>query len=252
GPKNMTVTLKKIVFNGIVNLSDGVTLDMVKIKAETFMMGSPSEEQGRENDEAQHRVTLTRDYWLGKLEVTQAQWQAVMGNNPSYFKGDSRPVEKVSWNEAKEFCNKLNTIYSGKLPDGYKFDLPTEAQWEYAARGGNMSRNYKYSGSNNIDEVAWYKNNSGSKTHEVGGKVPNELGLYDMSGNVWEWCSDWYGSYNGDAVDPVGPSSGSRRVCHGGGWSYNAISCRSAERSYSDPGNRFNHLGFRLALVRAD
>ncbi|MBQ4328132.1 MAG: SUMF1/EgtB/PvdO family nonheme iron enzyme [Lentisphaeria bacterium] len=255
GPRKMTVALKKQEFTKID--CNGVTLEMVKIKAGTFTMGSPAGELGRSNDEQQHQVTLTQDYWLGKFEVTQTQWQALMGNNPSNYKGDDRPVEQVSWNDAKEFCNKLNTIYAGKLPAGYKFDLPTEAQWEYACRAGtttalNNGKNLtdeKYN-CENLAEVAWYDyQNKENQTHPIGQKRPNNWGLYDMHGNVWEWCRDWYGSYNGDAVDPVGPSSGSFRVIRGGSWNYFARNCRSADRSYDSPGNRNNDLGFRLALV---
>ncbi len=278
GPKKMTVALKKQEFTKID--CNGVVLEMVKIKAGSFTMGSSSGEQGHDNDETQHRVTLTRDYWLGKFEVTQAQWKAVMGNNPSYFKSDDRPVEQVSWNDAKEFCNKLNTIYAGKLPAGYKFDLPTEAQWEYACRAGtttslNIGEDMRIFGINNspnLDKVGWYGGNCGQGfdltsgydisgweekqysdqkggTHPVGKKLPNKWGLYDMHGNVWEWCSDWYGSYNGDAVDPVGPSSGSDRVGRGGSWYGNARYCRSARRGCYSPGIRYDNLGFRLALV---
>ncbi|MBR7143835.1 MAG: SUMF1/EgtB/PvdO family nonheme iron enzyme, partial [Lentisphaeria bacterium] len=259
GPKNMTVALEKVVFNGIVDLPYGVTLEMVKIKAGSFTMGSPSGEQGRDSNEVQHRVTLTRNYWLGKFEVTEAQWQAVMGNNPSYYKGDDRPVVNVSWDAAKEFCNKLNKEYADKLPSGYKFDLPTEAQWEYACRAGtttalnNGTNLTSTDGScSNLNEVGWYCNNYGSGGHKtVGQKRPNNWGLYDMHGNVWEWCRDWYGSYNGDAVDPVGPSSGLDRVSRGGSWCGYASVCRSAYRSYSSPSSGFSDyvIGFRLALV---
>ena len=226
-------------------LADGETLDMVKIKAGSFTMGDAL---GVE-DETPHRVTITKDYYLGKMEVTQAQWRAVMGNDPSYFKGDKLPVENVSWNDAMEFCDKLNSM--GKAPTGYKFTLPTEAQWEYAARGGKESRGYKYSGSNDIGDVGWYGNNSGHKTHEVATKKPNELGLYDMSGNVWEWCLDWYGVYRGDAVDPQVSSSPLRsyRVFRGGSWSDATRMCRSAFRFYSVPDYQYDSLGFRLALV---
>ena len=229
------------------SLANGVTLDMVIIEGGTFTMGDAS---GVE-DETPHRVIITKDYYLGKTEVTQAQWRAVMGNDPSHFEGDNRPMENVSWNDAMEFCDKLNSM--GKAPKGYKFTLPTEAQWEYAARGGNGSRGYKYSGSNDIGDVAWYgyEDNSGRKTHEVAMKKPNELGIYDMSGNVWEWCLDWYGAYHGDAVDPQGASSSlrSHRVFRGGSWGDGARMCRSAYRGSIVPGYRSSILGFRLALV---
>jgi len=255
GPKKMTVALKKQEFAKID--CNGVVLEMVKIKAGTFMMGSPEGELGRSGDETQHQVTLTKDYWLGKFEVTQAQWQAVMSNNPSHFKGDNRPVECVRWNEAKEFCDKLNEKCAGKLPAGYKFDLPTEAQWEYACRAGtttalNNGKNLtdeKYN-CENLAEVAWYDyQNKENQTHQVGQKRPNNWGLYDMHGNVWEWCRDRYGSYSGDETDPVGPSSGSGRVVRGGSWGDGAQLCRSANRSNCDPADRSDDLGFRLALV---
>ena len=226
-----------------INLANGVTLDMVIINAGSFTMGDAS---GNEY-ETPHRVTITRDYYLGRTEVTQAQWRAVMGNNPSVFKGDNLPVENVSWNDAMEFCDKLNIL--GKAPEGYKFALPTEAQWEYAARGGKENHGYQYSGGNDIGDVAWYEYNSGSKTHKVATKKPNELGLYDMSGNVLELCLDWYGANRGDAVDPQGPSSGSRRVYRGGSWDFSAFFCRSARRLNCPPVYRNNILGFRLALV---
>ncbi|MBO5694650.1 MAG: SUMF1/EgtB/PvdO family nonheme iron enzyme, partial [Lentisphaeria bacterium] len=176
-----------------------------------------------------------KDYYIGKYEVTQAQWQAVMGNNPSYFKGADRPVENVNWYDAMRFCNKLN--YLGLAPRGYEFTLPTEAQWEYAARGGNESKGYKYSGSNDVDEVAWYEKNSGGQTHPVGEKKPNELGLYDMSGNVCEWCLDADGPY---------------RILRGGSLCYDAYSCRVACRSDRPDGRSYSYgssSGFRLALV---
>ena len=221
--------------NGVVTLPGGVQLKMVKIDAGTFKRG-------------EHQVTLTKPYYLGETEVTQAQWRAVMGNNPSRFQGDSRPVEQVSWNDAMEFCKKLNE--SGKAPAGWKFMLPTEAQWEFAARGGNRSRGYTYSGSNDVGDVAWYTRNSGNETHAVRQKGANELGLYDMSGNVWEWCLDVTGCYRSGAVtDPQGPDSGSWRVARGGSWIHDAQHCRSARRPGSDPGNRRYNFGFRLALV---
>ncbi|MBE6408527.1 MAG: formylglycine-generating enzyme family protein [Lentisphaerae bacterium] len=174
-----------------------------------------------------------KDCYIGKYEVTQAQWKAVMGNNPAYFKGADRPVEMVSWNDAMEFCKRLND--AGLAPAGYKFSLPTEAQWEFAARGGNKSKGYEYSGSNDINEVAWHDGNSDNITHhDVGTKKPNELGLYDMSGNVMEWCLDTDGSY---------------RVLRGGSWNLNAISCLVAFRCRNDPDYRRDFSGFRLALV---
>ena len=216
--------------------------NMVKVEAGRFDM----EKERMSTDGSKIRVTLTKDYWIGKYEVTQKQYEAVMGNNPSEFKGDNRPVENVSWNDAKAFCDKLNELYRDKLPAGYRFDLPTEAQWEFAARGGNKSKGYKYSGSDDIDDIAWYNYyNSGDQTHDVGQKRPNELGLYDMSGNVWEWCSDWSDSYSGDAVtDPTGPQKGSSRVLRGG--------YRVAYRDSDYPDNRRNYYGFRLALVPID
>ncbi|MBQ7401833.1 MAG: formylglycine-generating enzyme family protein [Lentisphaeria bacterium] len=242
-----------------LTLPQGVKLEMVKITAGSFTMGSPAGELGRENDEAQHQVTLTKDYWLGKYEVTQAQWKAVMGSNPSTFIGDNLPVECVIWHDAKEFCKKLNEIYADKLPAGYQFDLPTEAQWEYACRAGtttdlNNGKNLTSVRGEcyNLNEVAWYTKNSGDATHEVGQKRANAWGLYDMHGNVLEWCRDWYGAYPGRSVtDPVGPSSGSERVLRGGGRDFYAFCCRSADRHGVDPAFRFGSdgLGFRLALV---
>lgn len=261
----------------------GIPLEMVAIKAGSFIMGSPENELGRSNDEVQHRVTLTKDYWLGKFQVTQAQYKAVMKCDPSRFKGDDRPVEQVSWHEAKLFCNKLNKIYSGILPAGYKFDLPTEAQWEYACRAGTTtslnsgeSLTDKEFSCNNLAEVAWYFYKGEAKeTQPVGLKQPNNWGLYDMHGNVWEWCRDWYGNYLGslqyldmniemvlkrfqkkrssnsflNTVDPEGPDCGSGRVHRGGSWDYLAKRCRSASRCNSRPNARNCYLGFRLALV---
>ena len=240
-PKKVTVALENQELAKID--CNGVLLEMVKIKAGTFTMGSPEGELGRSRDETQHQVTLTKDYWLGKFEVTQAQYEAIMGNNPSYFKGGNRPVEEVSWEDAKEFCNKLNERYAGKLPTGYRFDLPTEAQWEYACRAGTTTA--LNNGTNltsekgecsNLNEVGWYKNNHGSGGHKaVGQKRPNNWGLYDMHGNVMEWCRDWRTFYTGDATDPTGPASGSRRVNRGGSWDDYASGCRSACRGSLSP-----------------
>ena len=215
------------------------------VEGGTFTMGATAEQGGdaRSDEKPAHQVTLS-DYYIGKYEVTQEEWQAVMGKNPSAFKGNNNPVEKVSWDDCQKFIKKLNQL------TGLKFALPTEAQWEYAARGGNQSKGYKYSGSNNIDDVAWYDSNSGNKTHSVGTKAPNELGLFDMSGNVWEWCSDRYGSYSSSAqTNPVGPSSGYNRVLRGGSWNNLAWRCRVSFRYYNYPSNRNYYIGFRVVLV---
>ena len=226
-------------------------------------MGSPAGETGRYDNETQHQVILTRDFYLGKFEVTQAQWKAVMGNNPypSKFIGDNRPVEKVSWNDAKEFCNKLNDKYAGKLPAGYKFDLPTEAQWEYACRAGTTTA-FSY-GKASDPYIMNFDGNSQlgggtegiyrGETVDVGSLgYRNAFGLYDMHGNVYEWCRDWYADYpNRSVTDPVGPSSGSYHVYRGGSWDNYAKLCRSAYRRSDSPGVRNSYLGFRLALVPA-
>ena len=225
--------------NITIPVMDGISIDMVRVEAGTFTMG----EMKNLYEKPTHRVTLTNDYYIGKYEVTQALWKAVMGNNPSNFKGDNLPVEIVSWDDCQKFLSKLNRI------TGKTFRLPTEAEWEYAARGGNKSRGYQYSGSNNLLDVAWFWDNSGHKTHAVGTKQANELGIYDMSGNVWEWCQDWYGKYNSSSqVNPTGANSGSFRVFRGGGWSCNDVGCRSSYRCYRSPDIRDDDLGLRLVL----
>ena len=227
-----------------IPVKKGISIDMVRVEAGPFTMGATQEMKDPWDDEKPaHQVTLTNDYYIGKYEVTQALWQAVMGNNPSGFKGDNLPVEKVSWNDCQEFISKLNRI------TGKTFRLPTEAEWEYAARGGKKSRGYQYSGSNNISDVAWYGDNSGSKTHAVGSKQANELGIYDMSGNVWEWCQDWYEDYSSSSqTNPTGATSGSYRVFRGGGWMHTAWYCRSSYRNCNSPDYRSSFLGLRLVL----
>ena len=227
-----------------IPVKNGITIDMVKVEAGTFMMGATSEMQDPWNDEKPvHQVTLTNDYYMGKYEVTQSLWQTVMGSNPSNFKGDNLPVERVSWNDSQEFINKLNSM------TGRKFRLPTEAEWEYAARGGKKSRGYQYSGSRKISDVAWYRYNSRSNTHPVGTKLVNELGIYDMSGNVCEWCQDWYGPYsNSSQTNPTGADSGNGRVCRGGSWNYDAGRCCSSSRSNITAGYRDGCHGLRLVL----
>ena len=239
---------------------NGVSFNMIKVDGGTFMMGATDDDTEAYDDEKpRHSVTLS-DYWICETEVTQALWQAVMGGNPSYFRDGNLPVDKVSWFDCDTFITKLNQL------TGESFRLPTESEWEYAARGGNKSLGYKYSGSNNLDDVAWYWRNSGDsylsgeysedtvihngcRTHPVKKKSPNELGLYDMSGNVWEWCSDWYDSYSSNALtDPHGPTTGSSRVCRGGSWICVAGYCRVSLRSWCAPVTINRNNGFRLAL----
>ena len=223
------------------NLGD---IEMVYVKGGTFTMGATAEQRSDADDDEKptHSVTLS-DYYIGKYEVTQAQWRAIMGSNPSHFTGDNNPVEQVSWEDVQKFIKKLNK------KTGKKFRLPTEAEWEYAARGGNKSKGYKYSGSNNISEVAWYDDiSSNMHTHPVGQKSPNELGIYDMSGNVYEWCQDWSGSYSSSSqTNPTGPSSGYSRVLRSGEWSLLAEFCRVSDRNHGHPGTRSDLYGFRLA-----
>lgn len=237
-------TLSQQIFSKTYT-ANGVSFDMMMVKAGTFTMGAKSEMKDLEPDEKPtHQVTLTNDYYIGKTEVTQALWMAVMGNNPSYFIGDNLPVESVSWNDCQKFISKLNSL------TGQNFRLPTEAEWEFAARGGNNSNHYQYSGSNELGDVAWYVGNSGDTTHVVATKQPNELGIYDMSGNVWEWCSDWFGNYSSSSLtNPTGPNSGSYRVLRGGGWSSLARNCRSSYRHGVAPGNGSLDDGLRLVLV---
>ena len=230
-----------------IPVKNGINIEMVKVEAGSFNMGATPEMRSLQypydDEKPDHRVTLTKNYYIGKYEVTQALWQVVMGNNPSRFKGDDLPVERVSWKRCQDFISKLNSL------TGKRFRLPTEAEWEYAARGGNKSRGYRYSGSNTLDDVAWYGDNSGSKTHAVGTKQPNELGIYDMSGNVSEWCQDWRGSYSSSPqTNPTGAVSGSYRVDRGGSWLYSAWFSRSSSRGGRTSGGRDGDLGLRLVL----
>jgi len=236
----------------IAHLGNEVTMELLPVGAGSFDMGS-NDSDADSDEKPVHRVTLTKPFWIGKYEVTQKQYEQIMGSNPSSFKGADNPVEKVSWNDAMEFCKKLTEKEhdSGRLPLDYKYTLPTEAQWEFAARGGNESRGYKYSGSDDLEKVGWHRDNSDKKPHSVGQKSPNELGLYDMSGNVYEWCSDWYDSdyYDGGSMtDPTGTSSGSFRVGRGGCWHYIARYCCSALRHWHTPTSKYGDLGFRLCL----
>ncbi len=241
---------------------------MVLIPAGTFLMGSPESEAERDSDETQHEVTISKDFWMNQYEVTQGEWEAVMGSNPSGFKGTNLPVEQVSWYEVIEYCNKRseqegltpaykingNNVTWNRNANGYR--LPTEAEWEYACRAGtttpfstgnnlttsqaNYNGNYPYNGN--------AKGTYREKTTAAGSFAANPWGLYDMHGNVWEWCWDWYGSYeSGSQTDPVGAASGSYRVERGGSWGSSAAYVRSAYRSINSPDGRFNDLGFRVA-----
>ena len=243
GEEKSFKTVEKLV-NETINVN-GVSFTMIAVDGGTFSMGATSE-QGSDadnNEKPVHSVTLS-GYCIGETEVTQELWEAVMGSNPSYFSGDQKPVECVSWDDCKEFITKLNNL------TGKNFRLPTEAEWEYAARGGNKSKGYKYSGSNTISDVAWYGGNSSSTTYNVKTKSPNELGIYDMTGNVREWCEDWYGDYSsGSQTNPTGPSSGSFRVNRGGSWGNSASYCRVSDRNYDSPGNRSSFLGFRVVCL---
>ena len=227
-------------------LAGNLVMPFAFCPAGSFKMGSPSAEDGHSSDENQVSVSLSKAFWMAKTEVTQAQWRAVMGSDPSHFKGDDLPVEVVSWDDAQKFIKKVND--SGVIPEGWKVALPTEAQWEYACRAGETG---PYSGGT-IEQVAWYDGNRGSKTRPVGTKKPNAWGLYDMHGNVWEWCADWYDDSLSGGTDPSGPSSGVYRVVRGGSWRGNAARCRAAVRSWNPPDSRFDPLGFRPALVPSE
>ena len=216
-------------------------MEFLWIPEGTFVMGSPEDEEGRRDNELQRAVRISEGFWMGKYEVTQGEWEAVMGSNPSHFDdcGPRCPVESVSWEDAQEFIQKLNERESGS---GYQYRLPSEAEWEYAARAGTTGARY-----GELDEIGWNLANSGAETHPVGMKRANAWGLHDVLGNVWEWTADWYGTYpTGSVTDPGGPSTGSHRVNRGGGWSSSASGVRSAARNYSSPGRRYHSVGFRL------
>ena len=232
-PKSITIHLKK-----------GISIEMMKVEADSFIMGATStKEEPDEDEKPAHEVIVLQNYYLGKYEVTQEVWKAVMGNNPSKFKGPNLPVEMVSWNDCQKFIAKLNRM------TGLQFRFPTEAEWEFAARGGKESKGYQYCGSDNIADVAWFSANSNSKTHPVGMKKPNELGLYDMSGNVMEWCQDWYGRYGSlSQKDPTGSYVGTLRINRGGCWYSYPRFCRSSSRNKLKPDDCYFNLGLRLAL----
>ncbi len=236
-------------------ITNSIGMKLVLIPKGTFMMGSPESEQGRNENETQHEVTISKDYYLGVYEVTQAQYEKVMGKNLSYFQGAKvgnenadLPVENVSWDEAVKFCKKLSALPEEKKA-GRVYRLPTEAEWEYACRAGSKTA-YSFDDEEGLlPEYGWFSRNSSRRTHTVGLLEPNAWGLHDMHGNVWEWCSDWYEEYPKGAVsDPTGPKEGSYRVLRGGSWFYEAAYCRSANRYRLVPSYRYNRLGFRLAL----
>ena len=243
-------------------LAGGVSLEVVEIPAGAFLMGSPNGEQDRSTDEGpQHQVTLSQVFRIGKFEVTQGQWQAVMGSNPSSFTGNALlPVETASWNEITKsttgFLDKLNAMTAASRPSGKVFRLPTEAEWEYAARAGSATR-FSWGDdltASALGNYAWHAGNSdtgsGRATHPVGQKLPNAWGLYDMAGNVSEWCQDRYGVYeSASQTDPVGPIGGVYKVLRGGGWDYESYGCRSAYRDAIAPDSRVNILGFRVVLA---
>jgi formylglycine-generating enzyme required for sulfatase activity len=199
---------------------------------------------------ALHRVELTKGYWIGVGEVTQDQWRRVMDSDPAHFKGGGLPVERVSWTDCAEFCRRLNEMEraAGRLPAGMAYRLPTEAEWEFAARGGASAADNDFSGAERLEDAGWFQGNAGRATHPGGGKAANPLGLRDMSGNVAEWCQDWQEPFAGDAVDPSGPEKGHYRVFRGGSWYHHERDCRVGCRDSYGPNGRDNYIGFRLAL----
>jgi len=219
-------------------------MEFVRIEAGTFRMGLPTRRTGRSDERSLHTVHITQPFYLGKYEVTQGQWRAVLGNNPSHFAdcGDTCPVENVSWEDAQAFIAALN-VREGITA----YRLPTEAEWEYATRAGTRTAYSFGNRPRQLGAYAWYRDNSDGTTHPVGSKRPNDWGLYDLHGNVWEWVADWYGDYPSARVtDPQGPSSGTRRIIRGGGWGYDAPDCRSGSRGIGPPDSRSGSVGFRL------
>ena len=236
--------LDTVAVQGRILSVGGVRYELVPVKAGSFMMGASDDEADANSDERPaHRVTLKHDFCIGSTEVTQALYEAVMGYNPSANRrGGDYPVENVSYQDAMRFCQRLSQL------TGDNYSLPTEAQWEYAARGGDKSM--RYAGSDVVDEVAWCFGNSDNASHPVARKAPNRLGLYDMSGNVYEWCLDWYGKYSSaDVDDPTGPATGDSRCIRGGSWYFFAEYCRTANRNGRVPTHRDDHLGFRIVML---
>ena len=228
----------------VFDLGDGVKLEMVWIEPGSFTMGSPTEEEGRESNETPHLVTLAKGYWLGKYEVTQGQWEQVMGSKPLEYRGKDWPVVDVSWDDCNEFIQKLNAKLSS---EGGGFRLPSEAQLEYACRAGSTTKYCFGDDESRLGEYAWFIVNSQCMEHPVGGKKPNAWGLHDMHGNVWEWCEDRYGE-KPPVEDPRGPSSAPARVWRGGSWTVRPGLCRSAFRDGGDPSFGGCDFGFRVVL----
>ena len=235
---------------------NSIGMEMIEIPAGTFTMGSPVGEKDREANEEQVAVTLTKSFWLGKTEITQGQWQAVMGTEPWVGKDDvltdkDCPASYVDWHEATAFCQKLTGLEhkAGKLPAGESYRLPTDAEWEYACRAGTTTAYSFGDDEKQLGNFGWFAGNTAGEqyAHAVGMKKPNPWGLHDMHGNVWEWCSDWYGNALPGGTDPVGPGKGSFRVFRGGYWGNNPGNCRSANRRSSAPSIRNSSLGFRVA-----
>ena len=237
----------KAMYHDCVNkrslILDEIFKNMILVPSGNFIMGN-NDGEARSNEKPAHQITIN-NYRIGKYPISQKEWRMIMGKNPSNHDDDNLPIETVSWNDVQQFIQQLNKR------TGKKYRLPTEAEWEYAARGGNNKTNYPFSGSNHIDEVAWYEGNSYRIIHQIGKKRANELGLYDMSGNVWEWCSDWYGENfyaNSPKNNPKGPSSGTNRVARGGSWCDLDKNCRTSYRRSFSPDTRIDYLGFRLCL----
>ncbi len=233
-----------------ISLPSDQTIDFIFVEGGEFLMGDDNSDYAEEKPV--HRIKLS-SFYIGKYPLMQSQWQAITGENPSKLKGENRPVEKVSWDEVQHFIRKLNEQTE---QTGQQFRFPTEAEWEYAARGGKYSQGYIYSGSDKLKQVGWYRENSNDETHEVGLMLANELGIYDMSGNVWEWCADWYGEEyyadcqkRGIVENPHGPDNGDRRVIRGGSSFRDPVRCRTANRRWDRPGGRYDGVGFRLVLL---
>lgn len=244
---------RKVIHSSVleITLAKDLKLEMVKVEKGTFRMGSVKS-QGMYDG---HDVTLSHDFWIGRYEITQKQFKAVTGDDSKWLKEEEEdlPQANVAWKTADEFCTKLNYLCKGKLPKGYYFSLPTEAQWEYAARGGKRSKNFQYSGGNDLDKVGWHKITSQDKPHKIGLKEPNELGIHDMSGNLREWCLDRYAEFEPGkpATDPQGPNrfKGKERVTRGGDYTALAEVCGVTYRNHDDPSRPNGYIGFRVVLV---